>query len=154
MPKEELADRVNEKIWPVIRRKGPDGTKHIWAMPYGDPLGKGGQFAVQSYLRHHARKLARRFDANTYLYLTMAMDDYDLAEGRGSVESVLKGMDMPALVMGIDSDVLYPEAEAKALADRLPQARYARIQSPHGHDAFLIEFPQVAAQLRRFLEAD
>ncbi|HET8985931.1 MAG TPA: hypothetical protein VFN03_09250, partial [Trueperaceae bacterium] len=55
---------------------------------------------------------------------------------------------------GIDSDVLYPEAEAKALVERLPNAQYSRIQSPHGHDAFLIEFPQVAAQLRRFLTQD
>ena len=46
---------------------------------------------------------------------------------------------------------LYPEGEARALVDQLPNARYARISSPHGHDAFLIEFPQVAVQLRRFL---
>jgi len=65
---------------------------------------------------------------------------------------VLGGMKMPALVMGIHSDVLYPEAEQKALAQGLPNARYVAIRSPHGHDAFLIEFPQLAAQLRRFLE--
>lgn len=113
--------------------------------------GLDASFDIAGYLRYQGVKLVKRFDANTYLYLTMAMDDYDLSEGRGSIDSVLAGMRMPALVLGIDSDVLYPEAEAKALADRLPQARYARVQSPHGHDAFLIEFPQVAAQLRRFL---
>src|SRR5690606_4716931 len=82
---------------------------------------------------------------------TLAMDDYDIGEGRGGVDAVLSKLTMPALVLGIDTDVLYPEAEAKALAERLPSARYARIVSPHGHDAFLIEFDQVSAHLRRFL---
>jgi len=113
--------------------------------------GLGASFEIAGYLRYQGVKLVKRFDANTYLYLTMAMDDYDLAAGRGSLGTVLKSMTLPALVLGIDSDVLYPEAEAKALVERLPNARYVRIQSPHGHDAFLIEFPQVAAQLRRFL---
>lgn len=67
---------------------------------------------------------------------------------------MLAGIAMPALVMGIDSDVLYPEAEAKALVERMPNARYVTLSSPHGHDAFLIEYPQVAAQLRRFLAGD
>ncbi|MFO7546960.1 MAG: homoserine O-acetyltransferase [Trueperaceae bacterium] len=111
-------------------------------------------FEIASYLAYQGVKLVKRFDANTYLHLTWAMDDYDLAEGRGRVQDVLRRMDVPALVMGIDSDVLYPETEARALTEHLPNARYARISSPHGHDAFLIEFPQVAAQMRRFLADD
>src|SRR5690606_3869299 len=113
--------------------------------------GLGASFEIAGYLEYQGVKLVKRFDANTYLYLTLAMDDYDIGEGRGRTAEVLGAMDMPALVMGIDSDVLYPEAEAKALVDQLPNASYARISSPHGHDAFLIEFPQVAVQLRRFL---
>ncbi len=108
-------------------------------------------FEIASYLAYQGVKLVKRFDANTYLYLTLAMDDYDIGEGRGGVDAVLSKLTMPALVLGIDTDVLYPEAEAKALAERLPSARYARIVSPHGHDAFLIEFDQVSAHLRRFL---
>jgi homoserine O-acetyltransferase/O-succinyltransferase len=111
-------------------------------------------FEIASYLAYQGVKLVKRFDANTYLHLTWAMDDYDLAEGRGRVQDVLRRMDMAALVMGIDSDVLYPETEARSLTEHLPNARYARISSPHGHDAFLIEFPQVAAQMRRFLAED
>ncbi|MCC6311843.1 MAG: homoserine O-acetyltransferase [Trueperaceae bacterium] len=111
-------------------------------------------FQIASYLEYQGVKLVKRFDANTYLSLTRAMDDYDLSEGRGSLNKVLAGIAMPALVMGIDSDVLYPEAEAKALVERMPNARYVTLSSPHGHDAFLIEYPQVAAQLRRFLAGD
>jgi homoserine O-acetyltransferase len=110
-------------------------------------------FEIESYLAYQGVKLVRRFDANTYLYLTRAMDDFDLAEGRGRLKEVLGRLTMPALVMGIDSDVLYPEREQRELVAGLPNAEYARIRSPHGHDAFLIEFPQLAARLRRFLGA-
>src|SRR5690606_20513149 len=111
-------------------------------------------FEIAGYLEYQGVKLVKRFDANTYLNLTLAMDDYGLADGRGTIKQVLGAMQMPALVMGIDSDVLYPEAEAKALVAKLPNASYARISSPHGHDAFLIEFPQVGVQLRKFLARD
>ena len=112
----------------------------------------GVSFEIESYLAYQGVKLVKRFDANTYLYITRAMDDFDLADGRGRLDRVLAKMEMPALVMGISSDVLYPEAEQLKLVELLPSARYVRIQSPHGHDAFLIEFPQLAVQLRRFLE--
>jgi homoserine O-acetyltransferase/O-succinyltransferase len=110
-------------------------------------------FEIESYLSYQGVKLVERFDANTYLYITKAMDDYDLTEGRGRCAEVLGRMTMPALVMGIDSDVLYPEAEQQELVAHLPKADYAQLRSPHGHDAFLIEFPQVAVRLRRFLRS-
>jgi len=108
-------------------------------------------FEIQSYLAYQGVQLTKRFDANTYLYLTRAMDDFDLADGRGRLRDVLASMAMPALVIGIDSDVLYPESESKTLAESLPNSTYHVLRSPHGHDAFLIEFPQIAARLRRFL---
>ena len=110
-------------------------------------------FEIASYLAYHGVKLVQRFDANTYVGLTRAMDDHDVADGRGPLREVLAGVRVPTLVLGIQSDVLYPESEARALAEGIPDARYARIVSPHGHDAFLIEFPQVAAQVRRFVSA-
>lgn len=111
----------------------------------------GESFEIESYLAYQGVKLVQRFDANTYLYITKAMDDYDLSEGRGRLREVLKRMTMPALVMGISSDVLYPEGEGREVAEGLPNASYECINSPHGHDAFLIEFPQLAVRLRRFL---
>jgi homoserine O-acetyltransferase/O-succinyltransferase len=113
--------------------------------------GLASSFEIASYLAYHGVKLVRRFDANTYIGLTHAMDDYDLADGRGTLDEVLARMTMPSLVMGIPTDVLYPEVEQRRLVEGLPRARYVRLSSPHGHDGFLIEFPQVAAHLRRFL---
>jgi homoserine O-acetyltransferase len=123
------------------------------AQPRSDVLGRmlSVGFEIESYLAYQGVKLSKRFDANTYLYITRAMDDHDLSEGRGRLSEVLGRMRMPALVLGIDSDVLYPEREQRQLVQHLPNARYETLRSPHGHDAFLIEFPQLAAQLRRFL---
>jgi homoserine O-acetyltransferase/O-succinyltransferase len=108
-------------------------------------------FEIASYLAYQGVKLVRRFDANTYIGLTRAMDEHDLAAGRGRLDEVPAGVRARTLVMGIPSDVLYPEVEQRRLAELLPDAHFARLVSPHGHDGFLIEFSQLAAHLRRFL---
>lgn len=111
-----------------------------------------GAFQVEGYLQHQGEKLARRFDANSYLTLTRAMDSHDLARGRGDLKAVLAGIGFPALVLGIRSDVLYPPEEMYALGAGLPWGETRWIESPHGHDAFLIEQGQVCDALLRFRE--
>lgn len=108
-------------------------------------------FAVQSYLRYQGQKLADRFDANSYIYLTRAMDMHDVGAGRGSVNDALGSITARVLSIGISSDVLYPPAEQKEIASAIPGASYAELDSPHGHDAFLIEFDAMNALLRDFL---
>jgi len=108
-------------------------------------------FAVESYLRYQGQKLADRFDANTYITLTRAMDAHDVGAGRGGVKEALGTIRARALVVGISSDVLYPPAEQREIAASIPRATYAEIASPHGHDAFLIEFDQMNALLGNFL---
>ena len=108
-------------------------------------------FAVQSYLRYQGQKLADRFDANTYIYLTRAMDIHDVSAGRGSLKDVLGGVKARVLSIGISSDVLYPPPEQKGIASAIPGAAYVELDSPHGHDAFLIEFDKMNALLRDFL---
>jgi homoserine O-acetyltransferase len=107
-------------------------------------------FAVESYLRHQGRKLVERFDANTYVTLTRAMDSHDVGRGRGSYEEALGSIRQPALVVAIDSDVLYPPAEQKELARLIPGARLAWLRSPHGHDAFLLETEKLDRLVRDF----
>jgi homoserine O-acetyltransferase len=96
------------------------------------------QFAIASYLQHHGQKLVQRFDANTYITLTQAMDSHDIAQGR-DYQSVLQSIKQPALVVAIDSDILYPPIEQQELADLLPHAQLGWLQSSYGHDAFLID---------------
>lgn len=114
----------------------------------------GSSFEISSYLAYHGVKLVERFDANTYLFLTRAMDEYDIADGRDKMRTVLRGVRAETLVMGIDSDVLYVEDEVKYIANHVPHAKYVTIRSPHGHDAFLIEFSQIGAHLREFLQKE
>ena len=108
-------------------------------------------YQVESYLRYQGDKLVNRFDANTYIAISRAMDLHDVAYGRESVRGVLGGLSMPALCVGITSDVLYPVHEQKTIAGMIPQSTYREISSPHGHDAFLIEYDQVAAVVAAFL---
>jgi homoserine O-acetyltransferase/O-succinyltransferase len=108
-------------------------------------------FQVESYLRYQGLKLVRRFDANTYLSITRTMDGHDIARGRGPLEDALIGITMPALCVGIDSDILYPVEEQKKIADGLPRGVYFEITSPHGHDAFLMEYGQLGAAVSAFL---
>ena len=109
------------------------------------------EFEIESYLRYQGQKLADRFDANTYIALTRAMDAHDVGAGRGGVRAALAPVRARTLVLGISSDILYPPAEQREIAASIPGAAYAEIDSPHGHDAFLIEFDRMNALLGEFL---
>ncbi|MFD4902416.1 homoserine O-acetyltransferase [Streptomyces sp. NPDC058411] len=112
----------------------------------------GGRYQVESYLDHHAAKLVRRFDAGSYVVLTEAMNAHDVGRGRGGVARALRRADMPALIAGIDSDRLYPPAQQAETAALLPGADGLRIvESPYGHDGFLIETDQVGSLVRELL---
>ncbi len=109
-----------------------------------------GRYEVARYLEHQGRKLVDRFDANSYLTLLAAMDSHDLARGRGSLESVLRNLELPVLVVSSSTDVLYPAEEQIELATLLPRADYVELASAHGHDAFLIEQGAVNRILQDF----
>ncbi|HLG64123.1 MAG TPA: homoserine O-acetyltransferase [Ktedonosporobacter sp.] len=112
----------------------------------------GGRFDVEGYLYHQGEALARRFDANSYLYISRAMDLYDVSEGYASLDDALRRIRSKALFIGIRSDFLFPAAHVRWLADRVRSlggdAIYTELDSPHGHDAFLKEWDQMAAALR------
>ncbi|MEA3056652.1 MAG: homoserine O-acetyltransferase/O-succinyltransferase [Actinomycetota bacterium] len=113
------------------------------------------RFQVERYLEYHGDKLARRFDANSYLILTKAMDLHDIARGRGSLEAAMARITSPTLVFGTTSDILYPPYQQRQIADLLAvnetPVEYIEIESPHGHDAFLLEDNAVGPPLAEFL---
>jgi len=117
----------------------------------GDPIGKGGLFAVQSYLEHHGRKLARRFDANTYVRLAQAIQSHDVGRARGGVETALARYTGPALVIAVDSDRLYPLKNSQLLDLGLSGSQGVKVvHSPVGHDGFLVESGQLNAFIAEF----
>jgi homoserine O-acetyltransferase len=108
---------------------------------------------VEGYLDHHADKLARRFDPNSYLVLTEAMNHHDVGRGRGGVAAALARITASTVVGGIDSDRLYPPYLQEELATLIPNADGPHfVHSPYGHDAFLIETDQVADLVARILK--
>jgi len=114
------------------------------------------RFEVERYLDHHGDKLVRRFDANSYLVISKAMDLHDVGRGRGGLERAVARIIAPTLSIGIWSDTLYPSYQQRHIAEMVAAnatpARYGEIDSQHGHDAFLIDVDQVNALVAGFFE--
>jgi homoserine O-acetyltransferase len=116
----------------------------------------GGRFEIESYLHYQGRDLVNRFDANSYLYLSRAMDLYDVAAGYGSEEEAYSRIEGEVLFIGISSDWLFPPGEVRTTAERTAQAeartRYAEIESLSGHDSFLKDWAELRKALEPFLD--
>ncbi len=134
------------------------------APSFGERFGRGvrppgeedsGQFEVSSYLHYQGKKLVERFEANSYVRITEAMDAYDVGDGRGGQAKALAPFRGRALVMGIDSDILYPVADqaeiVRVLRENGNDVSYREITSLHGHDAFLMEWNQISSAIGEFL---
>ncbi len=111
-----------------------------------------GLFEVENYLNYQGEKISKRFDANTYIYLSEAMDAHDVGVERGGIKKALKNIKCKTECVGITSDILYPAEEQKEISSMIPNATYSEIDSIHGHDAFLIEFEQLDKIIRKFLD--
>lgn len=112
------------------------------------PLGAGGRYAVESYLDHHAGKLARRFDANSYVVLSEAMNSHDVGRGRGGPAAALALVTAATTIVGVDSDRLYPVRLSTEMAAGIRHSAQHTISSRYGHDGFLIEIEAVGAIVR------
>ncbi len=115
----------------------------------------GGTFDVEGYLHYHGAAIVRRFDANSHLYLTRAMDLYDV--GRDGGETFwLRKISAPIMLMGISTDWLYPADDIQALASRIENegkaVTYTAMTSPDGHDAFLKEWDLMTAYVGPFID--
>lgn len=114
-----------------------------------------GHFQVESYLHYQGKKLVNRFDANSYLYLLKALDLFDLGRGYGGYEAAVARIKAELLVVGVTSDILYPCHQQRELVEDVCKqgglAHYTEIESPWGHDAFLIEFEKLDPIISAFL---
>ena len=120
-----------------------------------DPFGV--EFQVESYLAGHARRFVRSFDPNCYLYLSRASDWFDISEyGNGDVATALKRVDVErALVIGVSTDILFPLSQQQQIADGLSSAGakvdFVALDSPQGHDAFLVDIAHFGPAVAGFL---
>ena len=110
-------------------------------------------FSAQSYLRYQGDKFVSRFDANCYIHLSRKMDSHDVARSRPSSPSPLSLIPAGALVIAISSDGLFTLSEQRELASFLPGAELVIVDSPDGHDGFLLEFEQINGHVLRFLHS-
>jgi homoserine O-acetyltransferase len=118
---------------------------------------RDGQFEVENYLDYQGRCLVQRFDANSYLYLLKALDLYDLGQGYASYKAALARIEAKVLVVGVSSDILYPASQQMELVRTLKslgvRAEYSEVESPHGHDGFLIDFDLLSPILTDFVKS-
>jgi homoserine O-acetyltransferase len=116
-----------------------------------NPL-EGGRYAIESYLEYHGGKLARRFDANSYVVLSKAMNHHDVGRGRGGVAAALARVTAEVTVAGISSDRLYPLRLQQELVELIPRSSAVEVvESVSGHDGFLVETEAVGKVITRAL---
>jgi homoserine O-acetyltransferase len=132
-------------------RAASDLEARFGRAPRLESTGTAQGFAVESYLDHHADKLVMRFDPNSYLVLTEAMNGHDVGRGRGGVDAALRRVTAATTVVAVSSDRLYLPEQSFALADRIAGAHLEIISSPAGHDGFLIDTARVGEVTSRLL---
>jgi homoserine O-acetyltransferase len=121
-------------------------------------FGFDADFQVESYLRHQGISFVDRFDSNSYLYITRALDYFDLAEEHGGLlANAFRGTKSRFCLVSFDTDWLYPTAESRAIVHALnaagAAASFVELSSPFGHDAFLLDVPELSAVVDGFLRA-
>lgn len=114
------------------------------------------QFEVEGYLKHQGQAFINRFDANSYLYITRAIDHFDLPTAYGSLEQAFAQVQAECLVMGFTSDWLFPPEQNRQIVLAMQRggkrASYAQLDTDLGHDSFLLESPQLYDLVRSFFE--
>jgi homoserine O-acetyltransferase/O-succinyltransferase len=127
----------------AVARMMAMSTYRSWdsfAERFGRQSGQNGQpFAIAEYLQYQGKKLVERFDANTYITLSQALDSHDVSRPNQPYESVLQSIRQPTLIVSIRSDILYPPVEQQELLRLISDSELTWLESPHGHDAFLMD---------------
>ncbi len=150
--------KVARGIGTITYRSGPE-----WQKRFGRTREEGvprldADFQVESYLAHQGEKFCLQYDANSYLYISKAMDLFDLEPENGLGGPTINDIQCPSLVIGVTSDILFPVRQQRELAEALRKAgsevSYLEIDAPYGHDTFLIERETVGDAVKAHLERE
>lgn len=149
--------KVAREIGTVTYRSGPE-----WEQRFGRDRTADGpprldvDYEVEAYLAHQGEKFCLQYDANSYLYISKAMDLFDLTEGSDG-EAPIRRIGCPTLVVGVSSDLLFPVWQQRELADALVKngapTTYVELDAPYGHDTFLVDRERVGGAVKKHLEA-
>lgn len=134
----------------LLSYRGPQGYNTTQCDPAG--YGLDMQHRACTYQRHQGDKLCRRFNAYSYVSILDSFDTHDVGRGRGGVEAALAAVNIPAMVIGLSTDIIFTPQEMRRLAGCLPQATYAEINSEFGHDGFLVEHDSLNTLLKDFMK--
>lgn len=130
-------------------------TYHTYQLgQHEDDPQKTGQFKSESYQRYQGQKLAARFNAFSYYSLSKSMDSHNVGRSREGIPEALGKIKAKTLAIGITSDVLFPVSEQEYLAAHIEGATFRMIDSPYGHDGFLLEYEQIEKAIRDFIRKD
>jgi homoserine O-acetyltransferase len=116
-----------------------------------DNLNKIEDFKSESYQKYQGEKLAKRFNAFSYYFLSKGMDAHNVGRDRGSIKNALSAINSKALAIGITTDILFPVNEQKLIGKYIPHGQFVEIHSHYGHDGFLLEFDQITKIINDFL---
>ena len=148
--------RVAREIGTITYRSGPEWQERFGRRRISDgPPRLDEDFQVESYLTYQADKFCLQYDANSYLYISKAMDLFDLLESDGDGPPEIDRIQAPTLVVGVTTDVLFPVWQQRELSEALTKrgvdVEYLELDTPYGHDTFLIDKERIGGALRRHL---
>lgn len=147
--------QLARQIGTISYRSGPEWDRRFARERVRKEIVFDANFEVESYLVHQGERFVDRFDANSYLYLSKAMDLFDLGEGCSSYDEGVSRIRARSMLMGVTTDLLFPihqqEEVARVLRDWGRECRFVRFDSVYGHDAFLIEIERFGGILSSFL---
>ena len=126
-------------------------TSDAFIESQSDDDGRVNDFKAASYIRYQAEKLAQRFNALAYYYLSICLDSHNIGRERGGSRKALADINTRTLVIGIDSDQLLPTHLQKFMVANLPNATYKEINSDFGHDGFLVETEKISKEISKFI---
>eukprot|EP01135_Chromosphaera_perkinsii_P001224 Nk52_evm23s162 gene=Nk52_evmTU23s162 len=143
------SDSFDRKFGRADQREQPPMSSKYITERENDPY----MFTIQSYLRYQGKKFYGRFDANCYVRLTQMMDLHDISAGRKlDFHGTLNSLDIPTLVVGMSSDLLYPPVEQETIAEHMPNCTVKILDSADGHDGFLVELEHVEREVINWLK--
>ncbi|BFZ20621.1 hypothetical protein BsWGS_23660 [Bradybaena similaris] len=152
--------KLAREIATITYRSGPE-----WNQRFGrtrisnDPPSLCPTFLIESYLEHQGESFSTKYDPNSLLYISKAMDMFDIAEGYGSLEEGLSRVRCPTMIIGVQTDMLFPVWQQRELASVLQKAgneqvTFYELNSLYGHDTFLLDLNGVGAAVKGFLETE